>query len=87
MNINEFAWLMIRMLGIFFVGLLIMQIDDIIHNYEEWSCHYDDCSNNLTKLIKERLLKILFFSTSAYYFLRKGKFVHNLLVSGEKTEE
>lgn len=81
--ISEFAWLLIRMLGMFLVGLLIMQVDVSIRDYEEYGCgSYDDfCNNNV------KYSRLLFLSASAYYFLRRGKFVHNLLVSGEKTEE
>jgi hypothetical protein len=80
--ISEFAWLLIRMLGIFFVGLLIMQVDVSIRDYEKYDqdvCH--DCPANNVKYSH-----LFFLSASAYYFLRRGKFVHNLLVSGEKTD-
>jgi hypothetical protein len=84
--ISEFAWLLIRMLGMFFVGLLIMQVDISIRYYEGWdTCeggygHIEDCG----KSDNVKYSRLLFLSASAYYFLRRGKFVHNLLVSGEK---
>ena len=78
--ISEFAWLLIRMLGMFLVGLLIMQVDDSIRDYEKY-----EYSNRTGDNVKYS--RLFFLSASAYYFLRRGKFVHNLLVSGEKTEE
>jgi hypothetical protein len=83
--INEFAWLLIRIVGLCFVGLLIMQIDVSIRDYKgDYNCHrpeypmdYDDyvCSDNV------KYSRLLFLSASAYYFLRRGKFVHSLLIN------
>jgi hypothetical protein len=87
--ISEFAWLLIRMLGMFLVGLLIMQVDVSIRNYEEHeiSCeHKDYIDYHCGTESNVKYSHLLFLSASAYYFLRRGKFVHNLLVSGEKTD-
>lgn len=83
--ISEFAWLLIRILGIFFVGLLIMQIDVSVRDYREWN---DNCADKNGYLYQcgttdnVKYSRLFFLSASAYYFLRRGKFVHNLLVSG-----
>ena len=60
--ISDFAWLLIRILGMFFVGLLIIQIYEIIYNYRTkyWDGYWYR-SHELPVLIEERLSKILFF--------------------------
>jgi hypothetical protein len=82
MNKNEFAWLVIRVFGLIFSVLFMMQIFDIISDYKTeyvGGRYGEEYISNLGKLVKNSVAKILFFAGSAYYFLQEGDFIHKLL--------
>jgi hypothetical protein len=91
MSINkpEFSWLVVRVVGIFFLVEAVLALLDLAALYYAYvrtqgmEAYIDDYNWQITNLISHMItgaISLFVYSLLTYYFLRAGKFFYNLLM-------